>query len=283
MNSFVPGGEACVPGVVYLVGAGPGDPNLLTCRALRLLQTASVVIHDALITVEVLGLASQAMLINVGKRSGHHLARQGGIAEIMISFAHGNHKVVRLKGGDPGVFGRVGEEMQALRKADVAYEVVPGISSVIAASGLSGISLTHRMLSSAVTVITGHEAARNSKQNHLMCLKDLRHTLVILMGLAKLPEITQKLLELGHHPNTPVAVVQSASTSGQKTIRGVLHNIAAMSEISEIASPATVIIGKVAALHDQLAWRREQEGPTPFEPGARVSREPVPLISKGDS
>ena len=189
----------------------------------------------------------------------------------MISLAQSNHKIVRLKGGDPGIFGRVGEEMQALKKANVKYELVPGISSVIAASGLSGISLTHRMLSSAVTIITGHEAARNKKEDHFLCLKDLNHTLVILMGLAKLPSITAKLIDFGHNPNTPVAVIQSASTSGQKTIRGSLHNIALVAEASGIASPATVIIGKVAALHDNLAWRDDNEGPASFKPGAKVN------------
>ena len=283
MQPFLFGGEGCEPGNVYLVGAGPGDPTLLTCRALRLLQTAEIVIHDALITPEVLELATNARLINVGKRSGHHLARQVRIAEIMIEHSLDNKKVLRLKGGDPGLFGRVGEEMQALRAAGVQYELVPGISSVNAASGLSGISLTHRLLSSAVTIVTGHEAARQDGEDHLQCLKDLNHTLVILMGLEKLPEITEKLMEFGHDPFTPVAIVQSASTSGQKTISGPLNKISSIAHRSGIASPATVIVGKVAALSEELAWRNESDGPTPFQPGAKVKiKEPHPKSESGN-
>jgi uroporphyrin-III C-methyltransferase len=186
----IPGGAGCIPGMVYLVGAGPGDPNLLTCRALRLLQTCDVILHDALITTEVLDLAPNAERINVGKRSGHHLARQGGIAEMMIVQAKRERRIVRLKGGDPGIFGRGGEEMQDLRKAGVQYELVPGVTSALAASGLSGISLTHRKLSGAVTILTGFAASRTGRNElRFDVLAELDHTLVILMGLARLPLI----------------------------------------------------------------------------------------------
>ncbi|MEC8422917.1 MAG: uroporphyrinogen-III C-methyltransferase [Myxococcota bacterium] len=256
--------------MVYLVGAGPGDPGLLTCRALRLLETAEVVLHDALVTEEVLAL-SPGERVNVGKRSEHHLARQGGIAAMMVTQARQGRRVVRLKGGDPGIFGRGGEEMQSLRAANVPYEVVPGVTSALAASALSGISLTHRKLSGAVTLMTGHAAARTDRGIlRYEVLAELDHTLVVLMGLARLPVIADRLLAAGRDPETPVAVVQAASTAGQRTIRGTLRSISAVAEAAGIASPATVIIGPVAALCDELAWRPDRLGPEPYPPGARV-------------
>ena len=270
MSTF-PGGSGCVPGVVYLVGAGPGDPDLLTCRALRLLQTCDVVLHDALITAEVLDLAPNAKRVNVGKRSGHHLARQGGIAAMMVKYAQQGFRVVRLKGGDPGIFGRGGEEMQDLRHAGISYELIPGVTSALAASGLSGISLTHRKLSGAVTILTGYAASQTDRHEiSFSTLAKINHTLVVLMGLAHLPRITEGLIREGRDPETPVAVVQAASTSGQRTIRGTLSDISARAASSGIASPATVIIGAVAALYDELAWRANQCGPAPFPPGAKV-------------
>lgn len=270
MKRVPPGGPGCEPGVVYLVGAGPGDPSLLTCRALRLLETADVVLHDALVTEEVLELSS-AVRINVGKRSGHHLARQGGIAAMMVREARKGLRVVRLKGGDPGIFGRGGEEMQDLRAANVAYEVVPGVTSALAASALSGISLTHRKLSSAVTILTGHAVARTGRgEIRYEALAALDQTLVVLMGLARLPTIVERLMDAGRDPTTPVAVVQAASTAGQRTIRGTLQNISAIAEASGIASPSTVIIGPVAALHDELSWRPDHLGPAAYPEGARV-------------
>lgn len=270
MSNF-PGGSGCVPGVVYLVGAGPGDPDLLTCRALRLLQTCDVVLHDALITAEVLDLASAAKRVNVGKRSGHHLARQGGIAAMMVKYAQQGLRVVRLKGGDPGIFGRGGEEMQDLRHAGVSYELIPGVTSALAASGLSGISLTHRKLSGAVTILTGYAASQTDRHEiSFETLAKINHTLVILMGLTQLPRIATGLIREGQDPETPVAVVQAASTSGQRTVRGTLSDISARAASFGIASPATVIIGSVASLYDELAWRPDQCGPAPFPPGAKV-------------
>jgi uroporphyrin-III C-methyltransferase/precorrin-2 dehydrogenase/sirohydrochlorin ferrochelatase len=246
----------------------------LTCRALRLLQTAEVILHDALITEEVLELSS-AERINVGKRSGHHLARQGGIAAMMVAEAKKGRRVVRLKGGDPGIFGRSGEEMQSLKTANIPYEVVPGVTSALAASALSGISLTHRKMSGAVTILTGHAAARTGRGAlRYELLAELDHTLVVLMGLGRLPTIADRLLEAGRDPTTPVAVVQAASTAGQRTVRGTLRTIAAVAEAFGIASPATVIIGSVAALCDELAWRPDQLGPTAYPPGARVHLTP---------
>ena len=276
MTTTTPGGSGCVPGVVYLVGAGPGDPDLLTCRALRLIQSAEVILHDALITDAVLDLAPDAQRINVGKRSGHHLARQGGIAAMMADIALRGRRVVRLKGGDPGIFGRGGEEMECLRERGVPYELVPGVTAALAASGLSGISLTHRRLSGAVTILTGHAAAKTDREAVAFeRLAELDHTLVILMGLARLPAIADRLIDAGHCRNTPVAVVQAASTAGQRTVRGTLQNIAAVAEASGIASPATVIIGAVAALTDELAWRPKSHGPAPFPEGATVSTRAV--------
>lgn len=276
MNQHSPGGPGCEPGVVYLVGAGPGDPDLLTCRALTLLQTADVILHDALVTEEVLAL-SNAERIGVGKRSGHHFARQGGISALMVAHARQGCRVVRLKGGDPGIFGRGGEEMQALKAANIPYEVVPGVTAALAASALSGISLTHRKLSGAVTILTGHAAARSTGRGSIQyeALAEMDHTLVVLMGLARLPTIAQRLLEAGRDPATPVAVVQAASTAGQRTVRGTLGTIAAVADASGIASPATVIIGPVAALCDELAWRPDRVGPAGYPAGARVEL-PIP-------
>ncbi len=278
-----PGGVPCAPGTVYLVGAGPGDPDLLTCRALRLLRSAEIVFHDALITREILALAApSALRVHVGKRSGHHLARQGGIAAMLVHAARQGRRVVRLKGGDPGIFGRGGEEMQALRRAGVPYELVPGISAALAASGLSGISLTHRALSGAVTIVTGHDAARLSRGAvSYEALAAIDHTIVVLMGLGRLATITSGLVSAGRPADTPVAVVQAASTAGQRTVVGTLGDIVQRAAAAAISSPATVIIGPVAALADELGFRPPGHGPAPFPPGITVAptADPDPLRS----
>ncbi|MFT5587561.1 MAG: uroporphyrin-III C-methyltransferase, partial [Cognaticolwellia sp.] len=200
-----PGGPVCVPGMVYLVGGGPGDPSLLTCRAWTLLQSADLVLYDALVGEKVRDcIGPDAQRIHVGKRSGNHRARQAEIEALMIQHALAGKRVVRLKGGDSMVFGRGGEEMTALRAAGVPYEVVPGISAALASGALSGVPLTHRDLSGAFTVLTGHDAAQlNRSSEHWAAVAAADHTLVVLMGLRRLPDIVQRLTTGGRDPQTP--------------------------------------------------------------------------------
>jgi uroporphyrin-III C-methyltransferase len=242
---------------VFLVGAGPGGPGLLTCRARHLLQEADVVVHDALIAPSVLALIpAHAERVNVGKRRGKHLAEQGEIQEVLLDHASRGRRVVRLKGGDPLLFGRGAEEMAALREAGIAYEVVPGIPSPFAAPLMAGIPVTHRDHSSAVTVVTGHNAADHAR--HAVAWQQLAgtdHTLVILMGLSKLDLIARRLIDLGRPADTPAAVVQEAALPGQQAVYGTLADIADKAAEAGIQAPATIIVGAVAALGPTLRWR----------------------------
>jgi len=240
-----------IRGVVYLVGAGPGDPELITVRGLACLRQADVVVHDRLVARELIDSAPRAARrIDVGKSPGHAPWPQSRINALLIAEARRKRRVVRLKGGDPFVFGRGGEECQALAEAGVRFEIVPGVSSAVAAPAYAGIPLTHRMAASAFTVVTGHTA---SDPNALdwEALSRLG-TLVVMMGLAELPAIASRLLQLGKPPGTPVAVISRGTTAEQVVARGTLADIA--ERASRLSSPATIVIGPVASLADQLAW-----------------------------
>jgi uroporphyrin-III C-methyltransferase len=230
---------------VALVGAGPGDPGLLTLRGRELLGEADVVIHDRLVTPEVLALVSrEALLIDVGKRPGDP-GRQQAINELMVEHARAGRLVVRLKGGDPFVFGRGGEEAAALREARVAYEVVPGVSSAFAVPAAAGIPVTHRELSASVTVVTGHTGDPAEPGGvDWDALGRTGGTLVILMGMADRTEIAARLLASGRDPSTPVAVVHWGTTDTQEVTRSTLG---ALAEV-ELPAPAVIVIGPVAAL-----------------------------------
>ncbi|HCV33808.1 MAG TPA: uroporphyrinogen-III C-methyltransferase [Acidimicrobiaceae bacterium] len=230
---------------IHLVGAGPGDPDLLTLRALRLLGTADVVVYDRLVDTRVLDLvAPWAERIDVGKRPGGPSDAQERIHTILLDAAARAEVVVRLKGGDPFVFGRGGEEAEALRAAGMDVAVVPGVSSAIAGPAAAGIPVTMRGHASGFTVVTGHEDPANSHHLDWDALAHLGTTLVVLMGASRAGTIAERLLAAGMNPKTPVAAVQSATTDAQRTVRTNLINL----ENHTVDSPAILVIGTVADL-----------------------------------
>lgn len=237
-------------GRVYLVGAGPGDPELITKKGIRLLQKCEVVIYDRLISIQLLNYVKEGCeKIYVGKTVGNHSVVQEEINQIMIEKAFEGKIVVRLKGGDPFVFGRGGEEVIALESQGIPFEVVPGVTSAIAAATYAGIPLTHRGFSQGFTVITGHTADPDSgKPEDFEVWAKLKHTLVILMGLGNLGYIVKELVNHGKTLDTPVAVVANGTTCRQKEVRGDLRNICQLAAAAKITAPAIIIIGKVAQL-----------------------------------
>jgi len=227
---------------VYLVGAGPGDADLLTLRAARLIATADVIVHDRLVERSVLDLARRdAELIDVGKEPGRFTS-QAMINELLVTLGRSYETVVRLKGGDPFVFGRGGEEMVALRDAGVASDVVPGVTSAFAGPLAAGIPVTHRGLSRGVTVVTGHVESHDD--GYFRCLANPELTLVVLMGVAARASIAAQLLEGGLASDTPVAVVESAWTARERVTRAQLQELGSL----DVASPAILVIGPCAAL-----------------------------------
>ena len=239
-------------GKVYIVGAGPGDPGLLTIRGLAYLRQAQVVVHDRLIHPALLDEVSPtARCIDVGKAPSRHPYPQSAINALLIAKAREGHMVVRLKGGDPFVFGRGGEECQALAAAGVPFEVVPGVSSAIAVPAYAGIPVTHRAYTRAFTVITGHTCDADDASLDWQSLAR-GGTLVILMGLSRLATIAERLLAHGRAPDTPVAVIQCGTTTEQKVVAGTLADIAA--KAGGLQSPATIVVGEVVELRHGLQW-----------------------------
>ena len=240
-------------GKVYLVGAGPGDPGLMTVRGLELLRKASVLVYDQLVNPALLEEGgAETIRIFVGKRAGRHCIAQEGINRILIAHARAGHHVVRLKGGDPFVFGRGGEEAEALAEAGIRYEVVPGVSSAFAVPAYAGVPLTHRQFASSFTVVTGHEARKPNSSVDWAKLATAADTLVILMGLSNLSIIVKKLIANGRSPHTPVAVICSGTTSEQESVVGTLANIVEKSALLE--APALIVVGDVVSLADKLKW-----------------------------
>jgi len=250
------GHERASHGKVYLVGAGPADPDLITVKGLRCLRVADVVVYDSLVSPQLLEeVRPQAECVYVGKRPGYHCMKQEQINALLINYAQQGHTVVRLKGGDPFVFGRGGEEALALAQAGIPFEIVPGVSSAIAVPAYAGIPVTHRHLASSVTIVTGHEDAAHTSSNvNWEALAKLDGTLVILMGVATLPQIAGRLHDGGLHPDTPAAVIQEGTVPQQHVVTGTLANIADRAAIAGITSPAVVVIGAVVTLNDALAW-----------------------------
>jgi uroporphyrinogen III methyltransferase/synthase len=248
------------PGVVYLVGAGPGDPGLITIRAVELLASADVVLHDRLGPTGALARARpDAEIVFVGKRPGES-DRQGWIEELMVDRARNRLSVVRLKGGDPFVFGRGGEEAEALRAAGVRYEVVPGVTAGIAGPAYAGIPVTHRADSSAVAFVTGHENPTKPGEMELdyRALAAFPGTLVFYMGVKRLPEIARVLIEAGRDPGEPAAAVERATLPGQRTITSTLADLPADAEREGLRAPAVVIAGPVVARREALAWLEQR-------------------------
>ena len=237
-------------GKVYLVGAGPGDPELITRKGLRLIQAADVIIFDRLIPPELLDEARpDAELVNAGKAPAKHRLDQASINDAIISHALLGKQVVRLKGGDPLVFGRGSEEALACHQAGVPFEMVPGISSAYAVPAYAGIPLTHRHLSSSFTVITGHEdPSKDETSINYEALARLGGTLVLLMGVGRLPQIVERLVQAGLHPQTPAAIIERGTTAFQRVVEGPVQHLPQLAADHQIQSPATVVIGEVVRL-----------------------------------
>lgn len=243
-------------GRVYLVGSGPGDPGLLTLRGKECLERAEVVVYDRLIDPALLRFAPpHAECIFVGKEAEHQLLGQDEINRILISRARGGKTVVRLKGGDPFVFGRGGEEAEALANAGIPFEVVPGVTSATAVPAYAGIPVTHREHASSFTVLTGHEDAdKVDSRLDWSRLAGEPGTLVILMGLTNLDQIARHLIENGRAPSTPVAVIQRGTRPNQRTVLASLADVADRVRAARLGPPAVIIVGEVATLRHRLAW-----------------------------
>ena len=243
-------------GKVYLIGAGPGDAGLMTIKGIQCLRQAQVVIYDNLASASLLNEVSpDATLIYAGKRAGSHYLKQEETNTLIVKYALEGKIVARLKGGDPFIFGRGGEEGLALAARGIDFEVVPGISSAYAVAAYQGIPVTHRTLASSFHVITGHEDAKKSESVlDFETLAREEGTLVFLMGLKNLPTISNKLIACGKDPKTPAAVMQSGTTARQRMAVGTLENIAKLADSEGIKTPAITLIGHVASLHEPLDW-----------------------------
>lgn len=244
-------------GRVYLVGAGPGDPDLITLKGLRLLREADVVIYDRLIPPELLWEARpHAELIDAGKQPSKHRLSQESINQTIVDRALKGKTVLRLKGGDPLVFGRGGEEALACFKYGIAFEIVPGISSAYAAPAYAGIPLTHRHLSSSFTVITGHEDPQKPESSiNYGALAKIGGTIVILMGVKRLARITQSLIAQGLAAETPAATIEWGTVQNQRTLIGTVSTIADICRDQQIQPPAITVIGEVVRLREQgVQW-----------------------------
>ncbi|MCQ8849886.1 siroheme synthase CysG [Alteromonas stellipolaris] len=243
-----------VQGQVYLVGAGPGDPDLLTFRALRLMQKADVVVYDRLVSPQILELVRRdAEKIYVGKAKSNHSLPQDDINQLMVDEAKKGNRVVRLKGGDPFIFGRGGEEIQTLIQHGIEFQVVPGITAANGASSYAGIPLTHRDHAQSVVFATGHLKDGTIDLNW-QSLAHKNQTIVFYMGLTGLPIICEKLIKNGLTPDTPIALIQSATTENQVVVTGTLSDITQNPATSALKPPTLIIVGTVVSLHKQLNW-----------------------------
>jgi uroporphyrin-III C-methyltransferase/precorrin-2 dehydrogenase/sirohydrochlorin ferrochelatase len=241
-------------GEVYLVGAGPGDPDLLTFKALRLMQKADVVLYDRLVSEPILELTRRdAEKIYVGKARSNHAVPQEDINQLLLSLAQQGKKVLRLKGGDPFIFGRGGEEIELLSDHKIAFQVVPGITAASGCSAYSGIPLTHRDYAQSVRFITGHlkEGTTDLPWDELVKLKQ---TLVFYMGLVGLPIICKQLIEHGRNPDTPIALIQQGTTPDQQVLVSTLSEMPINPELSKVKAPTLLIVGEVVSLREKLAW-----------------------------
>lgn len=241
-------------GKVWLVGAGPGDVELLTLKAWRILKTADAVLYDALVSQDILDLIPKdAEKIAVGKRAGKHSAAQDEINQLLVTKAYTRKNVVRLKGGDPFIFGRGGEELQTLVEAGVEFEVIPGITAASGTSAYAGIPLTHRDHAQSVTFITGH-CQLESRPMDWQGYANPNNTLVVYMGILNAGIIRQGLVDAGRSPETPVAIVSKATTKEQRRFIGRLGELEQLAVDPELQMPALMIIGEVVTLSDTLHW-----------------------------
>lgn len=239
--------------MVYLTGAGPGDMELLTIKALRVIKEADAIIYDRLVNPQILKEAKNGCeFVYVGKEEGHHIMPQDDINETIYQKSIKHDIVVRLKGGDPFVFGRGGEEGAYLKERGVKFEIIPGITSAISVPAYAGIPVTHRGVAVSFRVITGHESP--NKKSSQVDWENFKgdDTLIFLMGLHNLEKITKKLIQIGKPNNFPCAIISKGTTKDQKTVVGTLENIVELSK--DIPTPALIVVGKVVELRDQLKW-----------------------------
>ena len=242
-------------GKVWLVGAGPGDIGLFTLKGEAVLQQADVVVYDSLVGEGVLArIPEHARLINVGKRASHHTMVQEDINKVLLEEAQKGNKVVRLKGGDPFLFGRGGEELELLSENGISYEIVPGVTSPISVPAYNGIPVTHRDFCSSLHIITGHKRAGQTYDIDFRALTQTKGTLVFLMGIAALEDICKGLLNGGMDPDMPAAVLQKGTTAGQKRVVATVSTLNAEVDRQGIETPAIIVVGKVCSLADRFAW-----------------------------
>lgn len=261
------GRKTTEPGKAYLVGAGPGRADLITVRGLRLLEQADVVLYDRLIPRELLQEArSDAELIFVGKGPDRHVMRQAEITELLIERVRAGNQVVRLKGGDPLVFGRGGEEVFALAEADLPYEIVPGISSVLAGPAYAGIPVTHRGMVTSFAVVTGHEDPTKPESTTDWSALAQVPTLVMVMAAKNIARIRGELMAAGRGGDTPAAAISWATTNRQQVVRTTLDKLPADIAAHNLPTPMIVVLGDVVTLHDKLAWFKPDGQATGFVP-----------------
>lgn len=253
-------------GEVALVGAGPGDPDLLTIKAFNLLKQADVVLYDYLVSDEIMSLVhDQCILVCVGKKAGHHSVPQDKTNQLLVDFARKGNRVVRIKGGDPFIFGRGGEEVEVLADAGISFQIVPGITAAAGATAYAGIPLTHRDYAQSAMFITGHLKSEVDSMDWATLARK-NQTLVIYMGLLKSQHIQQKLLDNGRRDTTPIAIIERGTQSNQKVYKGSLSELASLA--TQAQSPALIVVGEVVALSEKLQWFAAQE--TALEPKSYV-------------
>ncbi len=246
-------------GTVFLVGAGPGDPGLITLRAVELIKKADVVLYDRLVSKKIISIIPRkAKSVYVGRTVGDDYKHQDNTNELMVEYAKTKHHIVRLKGGDPIIFGRGGEEAEYLKKHNIKFEIVPGITSGIGSATYAGIPLTHRRFASSVAFVTGHEDFEKKKEDiRWKKLAKSTDTIVVMMGLGRISIICKQLSAGGMEKNMPVAVIQDGTTTKQKMITGTISNIAQKVKQSKIKPPSIIIIGKVVSLSKTIGWRKK--------------------------
>jgi uroporphyrin-III C-methyltransferase len=252
-------------GKAYLIGAGPGRADLITVRGLRLLRQADVIIYDRLIAQELLEEAHpDAELIFVGKRPHYHTLSQDGINRLLVERVRSGQIVARLKGGDPFVFGRGGEEALALRLAGLPFEIVPGVSSALAVPAYAGVPVTHRGVATSFAVVTGHECDETGGDSTDWMALARIPTLIILMGVGQITQIRRALIEAGRDPQTPAIAIAQGTTDQQRTVCSTLDQLPAAIAASGLQAPATIVIGEVVGLHDFLDWYQPDGRATGF-------------------
>ncbi|MCO7125183.1 uroporphyrinogen-III C-methyltransferase [Sporolactobacillus shoreicorticis] len=246
-------------GKVYLVGAGPGDPGLITVKGLRILRTADVILYDRLVNKDLLREAKRnATLIYCGKKPHAHPLNQRAINRLLVNYANEYSIVVRLKGGDPFTFGRGGEEAAELVKEQIDFEIVPGITAGIAAPAYAGIPVTHRGYAGSVAFLTGHSKVGNKSVAQWSVLASAADTLAIYMGVSALPHLVSGLIAGGRSPSTPTALIEWATTEHQRTFTAPLCDLCELAEQAHICNPSMIIVGEVVRLREQLKWFENQ-------------------------